>query len=110
MSSNKTAQSNPAPAMKNDELIVIRGLCKSFPIGKKKTLNVLNHVDCVIHKNEKIAVIGPSGSGKSTFMRIIADSARKAGMSVEYIHCSGDPDSLDGIRIPEKHIAELLTY
>lgn len=47
---------------------------------------------------------GP-GSGKSTFMRIIADSARKAGMSVEYIHCSGDPDSLDGIRIPEKHIA-----
>jgi len=47
---------------------------------------------------------GP-GSGKSTFMRIIADSARKAGLSVEYIHCSGDPDSLDGIMIPEKHIA-----
>ena len=71
MSSKKTSQSNPAPAMNHDELIVIRGLCKSFPIGKKKTLNVLNNVDCVIHKNEKIAVIGPSGSGKSTFLRCL---------------------------------------
>ncbi|MBQ9760422.1 MAG: amino acid ABC transporter ATP-binding protein [Clostridia bacterium] len=52
-------------------MIVIKGLSKSFPIGKKKTLNVLNSIDAVIHRGEKIAVIGPSGSGKSTFLRCL---------------------------------------
>ena len=59
------------PQIGDDELIVIKGLCKSFPQGKKKTLQVLKSIDCVIHKNEKIAVIGPSGSGKSTFLRCL---------------------------------------
>lgn len=47
---------------------------------------------------------GP-GSGKSTFMRIIAEEAEKKGLSTELIMCSGDPDSLDGVKIPEKHAA-----
>ena len=57
--------------LEGDELIVIKGLSKSFPIGKKRTLNVLNNIDAVIHRGEKIAVIGPSGSGKSTFLRCL---------------------------------------
>lgn len=43
---------------------------------------------------------GP-GTGKSTFMRNIAKAAEKKGYDVEYILCSGDPGSLDGIYIPE---------
>lgn len=43
---------------------------------------------------------GP-GSGKSTFMKIIADRAEKAGLDVELIQCSGDPDSLDGVYLPQ---------
>jgi len=43
---------------------------------------------------------GGPGCGKSSFMRRIGDGARAAGYAVEYIFCSGDPDSLDGIRIP----------
>ena len=43
---------------------------------------------------------GP-GTGKSTFMRKIAKSAEKAGMDVEYILCSGDPNSLDGVYITQ---------
>ena len=42
---------------------------------------------------------GP-GSGKSTFMKIIASGISDAGLPVEYIHCSGDPDSLDGVYFP----------
>lgn len=42
---------------------------------------------------------GP-GTGKSTFMRRIAQTAQERGYDVEYILCSGDPDSLDGIFIP----------
>lgn len=48
---------------------------------------------------------GGPGCGKSTFMKQIAAAAREHGYFVEEIHCSGDPDSLDGIRIPALHSA-----
>ena len=40
---------------------------------------------------------GGPGCGKSTLMRRIGARAEEMGERVEYIHCSGDPDSLDGI-------------
>ena len=48
---------------------------------------------------------GGPGCGKSTFMRKIAAYAETLGSSVEYIHCSGDADSLDGIYIKEARLA-----
>ena len=47
---------------------------------------------------------GGPGTGKSSLMRRIAAAAEENGCSVEYILCSGDPDSLDGIYIPEKNM------
>lgn len=44
---------------------------------------------------------GGPGCGKSSFMRRIAEKAEKAGLSCEYIVCSADPDSLDGVYFPE---------
>ncbi len=44
---------------------------------------------------------GSPGSGKSTFMRAVSRKARKAGHVVEEILCSGDPESLDGVYIPD---------
>ncbi|MBE6667413.1 MAG: hypothetical protein E7607_03780 [Ruminococcaceae bacterium] len=44
---------------------------------------------------------GGPGTGKSSLMRKIAESAEKEGKSVEYIQCSSDPSSLDGIIINE---------
>lgn len=48
---------------------------------------------------------GGAGCGKSTLMRRVADELEEAGYSVEYIRCSGDPDSLDGVYFPEKGAA-----
>lgn len=45
---------------------------------------------------------GP-GTGKSTFMKRIGKAAEERGYDVEYILCSGDPDSLDGVYIPALH-------
>lgn len=44
---------------------------------------------------------GGPGCGKSSFMGSIARAAEKRGLAVEYVLCSGDPDSLDGIYIPD---------
>lgn len=48
---------------------------------------------------------GGAGCGKSTLMRQVARQMETEGYSVEYIRCSGDPDSLDGIFIPQKGVA-----
>ena len=44
---------------------------------------------------------GGPGNGKSTFMRRVAGAAEGLGCHVEYVFCSGDPLSLDGILIRE---------
>lgn len=44
---------------------------------------------------------GGPGVGKNTFMREIGRTMEQAGAEVEYLWCSGDPDSLDGVVIPE---------
>ena len=48
---------------------------------------------------------GGPGVGKNTFMRKIGRAMEEAGTAVEYICCSGDPDSLDGVVLPELHCA-----
>lgn len=50
---------------------------------------------------------GGAGCGKSTFMKTIAEAANNAGLTVERILCSGDPESLDGIYLPLLRIAYL---
>ena len=82
MSKQKNPMNNET-AVQDNELIVIKGLCKSFSNGKK-TLNVLNNIDCIIHQNEKIAVIGPSGSGKSTFLRCLNCMEDPTGGSIYF--------------------------
>lgn len=48
---------------------------------------------------------GGPGVGKNTFMREIGRTMEQAGTPVEYLWCSGDPDSLDGIVLPELRCA-----
>ncbi|MBR6311432.1 MAG: hypothetical protein IKR51_00470 [Oscillospiraceae bacterium] len=57
---------------------------------------------------EKLYVIkGGPGCGKSGFMRSVASALLDNGLDVEFFPCSGDPDSLDGIYIPELKTAYL---
>lgn len=43
---------------------------------------------------------GP-GSGKSTLMRRVERHAQEAGLETQQVLCSGDPDSLDAVMIPQ---------
>lgn len=43
------------------------------------------------------AVKGGPGTGKSRFLRDVAEYAQERGWSCEYIYCSSDPASLDGV-------------
>lgn len=48
---------------------------------------------------------GGAGCGKSSFMRRVARHAQAAGLETVLIPCSGDPDSLDAVIIPQRRIA-----
>ena len=45
---------------------------------------------------------GGPGCGKSTFLKRVGDAGRAAGLAVVWLHCAGDPASLDGVYFPEK--------
>ncbi len=47
---------------------------------------------------------GGPGCGKSTFMKLVAAAAEAQALDVEYVLCSADPDSVDGIYIPQWHV------
>ncbi len=43
---------------------------------------------------------GGAGCGKSTLMKTLGKRWEAQGEAVEWVHCSGDPDSLDAVRVP----------
>ena len=49
-------------------------------------------------------VKGGPGTGKSTFMRAIGREAERRGETVEYVLCSGDPSSVDGVYLPGRRL------
>lgn len=54
----------------------------------------------------RLAVIkGGPGTGKSTLLKQTASLLAEQGETVDYLHCSSDPHSLDGIYLPKYHSA-----
>lgn len=55
---------------------------------------------------DKIYILkGGPGTGKSSLMKKVGNYALSQDLPIEYIHCSSDPDSLDGVIIPSLSIA-----
>ena len=55
--------------------------------------------------NRIICIKGGPGTGKSSFMRKIGENFLDSGEDVDFMHCSSDPDSLDGIVLKDRKIA-----
>mgnify|MGYP006292809769 CR=1 FL=1 len=58
---------------RNDPIIRVRGLRKTFPGG----IQALDGVDFTVHRSEVVVVVGPSGSGKSTLLRCLNGLERR---------------------------------
>lgn len=83
---------------------------KHFYLGANTPYGFFSYYDNIISQNEakKIYCIkGGPGTGKSSFMKKVAERMVKEGLSVEFMHCSSDDNSLDGILIKEKNVALL---
>ena len=73
-----------------------------FFLGACSPKGFLSHYDSLMEEVKNLTIIkGGPGCGKSTFMRSIGQAAKKRGLTVSYILCSSDPESLDGVYLPE---------
>ncbi len=82
---------------KNDSVISIRGLYKSFG-----TLDVLKGVDLDVHKGENVVVLGRSGTGKSVLIKILVGLLKPDSGKVEVLGKEVDKlrgKELDALRI-----------
>ncbi len=52
-------------------VVRLRGITKTYRIGKEIEVRALAGVDLDIHAGEFLAIMGPSGSGKSTLMNVL---------------------------------------
>jgi len=79
-------------------------------LGGNTHLGFFSYYDHIIPREEadKIYIVkGGPGTGKSSFMKRIAREMAGRGHAVEYMHCSSDSDSLDGIVIRDLGVAML---
>jgi hypothetical protein len=78
-----------------------------FP-GGNTSLGFFSYYDYILPQEEAAHIFilkGGPGTGKSTFMKKIAYEMTDRGYNVEFMHCSSDPNSLDGVVIPAARIA-----
>jgi len=67
--------------------------------------NLFGQIVDLENTHDFILLKGGPGVGKNTFMREIGRTMEQAGAEVEYLWCSGDPNSLDGVVLPELRCA-----
>ncbi len=76
--------------------------------GNNTPEGFFSYYQYILGQNEAdkiICIKGGPGVGKSTFMRKIGEAMLLEGHNVDFMHCSSDNNSLDGIVLRDKKIA-----
>ncbi len=79
-----------------------------FLLGANSPTGFYSLYDELIDRNSARSVYilkGGPGCGKSSLLRRVGRHAQAAGLDTQYILCSGDPDSLDALILPELNTA-----
>jgi putative ABC transport system ATP-binding protein len=85
--------------MKNNTIIEIRDMTKTFPMGKAK-FTALSRINLTLGKGEFTGLIGPSGSGKTTWLNIIGSlDSPTSGEAIVLGHSIGALSAKEAARL-----------
>ena len=87
--------------MKDNDLLVVENLRKSYLVGTPLEVEVLKGIDFRVKPGEFVAIIGQSGSGKSTLLNILGalDQPTSGLVSIQGVDISKlDSDGLAQLR------------
>lgn len=86
----------------------MEGMKRNIFPGGNTTEGFFSYYEYILGQKEANRIIclkGGPGVGKSTFMRSIAEHFLEKGESIDFMWCSSDPDSLDGVVLKQRKIA-----
>lgn len=86
----------------------MKGKLRHIYPGGNTTKGFYSYYQYILGQKEASRIIclkGGPGVGKSTFMRKIGEHFLEKGEAVDFMWCSSDADSLDGIVLKERNIA-----
>ena len=81
---------------------------RHYFLGGNTTKGFYSYYDYLLgpkEANKIYAIKGGPGTGKSTLMKKVARWADGRDYDIDYLHCSSDPDSLDGVIVRDIGIA-----
>lgn len=81
---------------------------RHYFLGGNTPMGFYSYYDYLLDQqaaNRIYAIKGGPGTGKSSMMKKTARWAEGKGYGVDYLHCSSDPDSLDGIVVRDIGVA-----
>lgn len=82
------------------------GYIKHYFVCANSAKGFRNLFDSNLHMLNKIYILkGGPGTGKSSLMKKIGTYFANEDFDIDYIHCSSDPDSLDGVVIRKLSVA-----
>lgn len=79
----------------------------SFFLGGNTAQGFYSLADRIIEPSEADAIYilkGGAGCGKSSLMKKIAQRAEERGSAAHRFYCSGDPESLDAVLLPDQKV------
>ncbi|WP_198507798.1 PRK06851 family protein [Bacillus sp. FJAT-45037] len=80
----------------------MKGHIRHYYAGGNTAKGFYSLYDSAIDELDRLYILkGGPGTGKSTLMKAIGEEMVSNGIDVEYLHCSSDTHSIDGIIIPK---------
>lgn len=92
----------------NNENAGLAGKRRDYYLGNNTPEGFFSYYKYILGQKEAekiICIKGGPGTGKSTFMRKIGEVLLGQGEDVDFLHCSADSDSLDGIVLKTLKVA-----
>jgi len=83
----------------------MRGKIRNYYAGGNTAKGFYNLYDSALEDLNKLYILkGGPGTGKSTLIKSIGELIVNKGLNIEYLHCSSDTKSVDGVIVPEFQI------